>query len=45
MKYEKEIKYKKSLIAGNEDAIIRFEKMLGGRGESSIITEKPFTSK
>ena len=31
------IKGYKSLIADDEDQIIRYEEVLGGRGESSII--------
>ena len=36
-KYEERIRIYKSWIAGNEDAIIRYEQYLGGRDESSII--------
>ena len=34
---ERRIRFNKSAIASLEDDIIRYEKELGGRGESSII--------
>ena len=37
MKNEEWIRANKSAIASNENAIIRYEQALGGRGESSII--------
>ena len=35
--YKSRISAAKSIIASSEDAIISYEKELGGRGESSII--------
>ena len=37
MLYERRIRDYKSAIASAEDDIIRYEHVLGGRGESSII--------
>ena len=40
MMYEEKIRYHKSRIARNEDEIIRYEQVLGGRGKSSIINNE-----
>ena len=37
MEYEEKIRIHKSMIASDENRIIKYEQALGGRGESSII--------